>query len=68
MAKRLKVPPQHDPVPPSNPDRKTSLRIDPVTWKAARMLALENNLTVSDLIAAALREYVEHHTGRGGAR
>jgi predicted HicB family RNase H-like nuclease len=68
MAKRLKVPPQHDPVPQGPTDRKTSLRIDPLVWKSARMIALENDMTVSDLIAAALREYVEHHTGRGGAR
>ena len=37
----------------------TSIKIDPETWKKAKIEAIEEDLTVSELLEEAIREYIE---------
>jgi predicted HicB family RNase H-like nuclease len=41
-------------------ERRTfSVRIDPAIWKAARMLAVERDTTLSDLVEEAIQELIK---------
>ena len=37
----------------------TSLRVDPELWKKAKMKALENDITLGEVIDEALREWIK---------
>lgn len=42
-------------------ERRTySVRIDPAIWKAARMLAVERDTTLSDLVEEALQDLIKN--------
>ena len=41
-------------------ERRTfSVRIDPAIWKAARMLAVERDTTLSDLVEEAIKDLLK---------
>jgi len=40
-------------------DKKTSIRIDAERWKAARVQALKDDMTVGDMLTAALDQYLK---------
>lgn len=37
----------------------TSIKIDPETWKKAKIQAIQDDLTVSELLEHAIREYIK---------
>lgn len=39
--------------------RTFSVRIDPAVWKAARMLAVERETTLSDLVEEAIQDLIK---------
>lgn len=47
-----------------NEDVKTTLRLPRELWIAAKHLAIEENITLQDLIAAALAAYLKEKKAR----
>ena len=41
----------------------TSIKIDPEVWKEAKIQAIREDLTVSELLEEAIREYIKRKSG-----
>ena len=42
----------------------TSLKVNPELWKQAKIVALEGDITLGELIDRAIREYIERQEKR----
>jgi len=39
----------------------TSIKIKPTVWKDAKIQAIKNNITVSELVEQAIEKYIKEH-------
>lgn len=52
----------------SNDDAKritTSIKIDPNLWKETKIQAIKDEITVSELLEGAIRDYIKRKKGGG---
>lgn len=44
----------------------TSIKVDPKLWKEAKIQAIKEDLTVSELLEEAIREYIKRKRRKNG--